>query len=47
MVETVLVPGLANTYQLRDELNVIYFLDLENNSPAYPWAFKLEQHGLF
>jgi hypothetical protein len=33
--------GLCNKYQLRDELNIIYFLDLEKELPKWPWAFKI------
>lgn len=40
-VETIVEAGLSNDYMLRDELNVIYFLDLEKSMPAWPWAFKL------
>lgn len=32
--------GLSNRYQLRDELNIIYFLDLEKSMPEWPWPFK-------
>ena len=39
-VETIEEEGLCNKYQLRDQLNVIYFLDLEKSMPAWPWAFK-------
>lgn len=38
-VEILLEEGISNKYQLRDELNIIYFLDLENNTPQWPWAF--------
>lgn len=39
-VETIIIPGLCNDYKLRDELNIIYFLDLEKSMPEWPWAFK-------
>lgn len=32
--------GIAEHYQQRDEMNIIYFLDLEKNLPQWPWAFK-------
>ena len=38
-VERIKEPGLCNTYQLRDELNIIYFLDLEKSMPEWPWSF--------
>lgn len=40
-VEVVVENGVANNYRLRDELNIIYFLDLEKHIPKWPWAFKL------
>lgn len=40
-VEMVVEPGLCNDYRFRDELNIIYFLDLEKALPKWPWAFKL------
>ena len=46
-VETMITLGISNRYQLRDEMNIIYFLDLEKSMPEWPWAFKIEQHGLF
>jgi hypothetical protein len=41
-VELVVEPGLANDYMQRDELNIVYFLDLEAALPGWPWAFKLK-----
>jgi hypothetical protein len=40
-VEIIIEAGLCNDYMMRDELNIIYFLDLEASMPAWPWAFKL------
>lgn len=42
-VELLVEPGLSNDYKLRDELNIIYFTDLEKTMPAWPWAFKPNQ----
>jgi len=39
VVETIIEPGLSNDYKLRDELNIIYFLDLEASMPKWPWPF--------
>lgn len=39
-VEIIIEQGVSNTYQFRDELNIIYFLDLENSLPKWPWNFK-------
>lgn len=48
-LEIIEEPGVSNRYQLRDEMNIIYFLDLENTRPKWPWAFKTKevQNGLF
>ena len=40
IVETVIELGVCNDYKLRDELNIIYYLDLQESLPKYPWAFK-------
>ena len=39
-VETIIEDGLCNNYKLRDEVNIIYFLDLEKSMPEWPWPFK-------
>lgn len=48
-VEVIMEVGISNRYQLRDEMNIIYFLDLEKNSKPWPWPFKMKgvQDGLF
>jgi hypothetical protein len=40
-IEIIIEPGISNTYQLRDELNIQYYLELEKNIPKWPWAFKI------
>lgn len=50
-VELIKEEGLSNNYMLRDELNIIYFLDLEKTMPKWPWPFnetnkKFEGFGL-
>ena len=45
-VEEIIEPGLSNDYRHRDELNIIYFLDLEKSMPEWPWAFKVKKKGL-
>ncbi len=40
LLEVIEEPGVSNKYQLRDEMNIIYFLDLEKSLPAWPWPFK-------
>lgn len=42
-VELIIEPGLANDYIQRDELNIIYFLDLEKTMPEWPWQFKAQK----
>jgi len=42
IVETIIEPGLCNEYKKRDELNIMYFLDLEKSIAPYPWAFHKE-----
>lgn len=39
-IERVIELGLCNEYKQRDELNIIYFLDLEKSMPKWPWPFK-------
>lgn len=47
-VEIIVEAGISNIYQLRDEMNILYFVDLEKSMKAYPWAFKKEvTSGLF
>lgn len=38
-VEVLVEKGVSNMYQLRDELNIVYFQDLERFVPAWPWKF--------
>jgi len=44
-VELILEEGLSNSYKKRDEMNIIYFLDLEKSIPAWPWPFKKSKTG--
>jgi len=39
-VEVIEEPGICNKYQLRDEMNIIYFQDLERSMSEWPWPFK-------
>ena len=39
-IEIIIEPGLCNDYKLRDEMNIIYYLDLEKHIPEWPWAFE-------
>jgi hypothetical protein len=46
LVETIIEAGVCNDYRLRDEVNIVYYLDLEKHFPKWPWAFKLNQKEL-
>lgn len=48
-VEIIIEAGVSNRYQFRDEINIMYFLDLEKSMPEWPWAFKKKevQKGFF
>lgn len=41
LVEIIEEEGVCNRYQLRDEMNIKYFKDLEQSMPEWPWPFKL------
>jgi hypothetical protein len=47
IVETIIQKGLCNTYQMRDEINIMYFLDLEKNLPKWPWPLKIKKIRTF
>ncbi len=40
LLEIIEEEGVANRYQLRDEMNIIYFQDLEKTMQEWPWPFK-------
>jgi hypothetical protein len=40
LVETIIESGLSNNHELRDQLNLQFYLDLEEKTPAYPRAWK-------
>ena len=42
LLEIIEEPGISNKYQLRDEMNIIYFQDLEKSIQKWPWAFKVK-----
>ncbi len=39
LLEIIEEPGLCNKYQLRDEINIIFFQNLEKALPEWPWPF--------
>jgi len=42
LLEIIEEEGVSNRYQIRDEMNIIYFLDLEKSLPDWPWPFEKE-----
>lgn len=40
LLEIIEEDGISNNYKLRDEMNIIYFQDLEKTIPEWPWPFK-------
>ncbi|MCK9524313.1 MAG: hypothetical protein M0R49_00075 [Limnochordia bacterium] len=47
LVETIEEEGVCNRHQLRDEVNILYFLALEKALPAWPWRFATKKSGGF
>jgi len=49
LMEVIVEPGLCNVYQMRDQINIMYFLDLEKSLPEWPWSFKRKEvvNGFF
>ncbi len=39
-LEVIIEPGISNKYELRSEVNILYFLDLEKSIPEWPWPFR-------
>lgn len=39
LVEIIVQKGLCNSHELRDQINLQYFLDLENSIPPWPWPW--------
>ena len=38
--ERVIVPGLSNDHKIRDQFNLMYYLELEKSIPPWPWAWE-------
>ena len=38
--EEIVESGICNSYPLRDEINIQYFLDLEKHLPEWPWKWR-------
>lgn len=46
-VEVIVDKGLCCDGELRDKLNLIYFLELEKNQPKWPWRWESRRLNLF
>ena len=46
-VEKIVDKGLCCDGEMRDRLNLIYFLDLEKHQPKWTWPWKLHKEQLF
>jgi hypothetical protein len=41
--EVMLIPGLCNDDKLRCEINALYYIDLAESMPTWPWAFRVDK----
>jgi hypothetical protein len=46
-IEFSVVPGLINSHVVRDQANLLYYLDLEKYQQPWPWAWKKRTGRLF
>ena len=46
-VERVLIKGVSNDNVMRDTLNAIYYQDLSNSVPKWPWSLRIKKGGFF
>lgn len=44
LVETIIEKGVCNHYKDRDEINIIYYIDLEKSFPEWPYKFKSKRN---
>lgn len=42
-IEVIDEVGLSNSHRQRNEINILYFQDLANSLPEWPWPFKIKQ----
>lgn len=40
IIETIHVPGLSNSYQMRSRINALFFRELGEHIPKWPWPWK-------
>ena len=38
--------GVSNTHYLRDQINMLYYIGVQNSMPEWPWAWKPRRPGL-
>ncbi len=46
-VEIIIKAGVCNSYQIRDDINLYYFLEMEKQVPSYPWSWSIKTKRLF
>jgi len=46
-VEIIIEKGVCNFHEIRDDLNLYYFLDTERNIPEYPWSWGIKTRRIF
>jgi len=46
-VEVVIEKGLCCNHEMRDSLNLLFFLNLEKHQRPWPWAFTMRKNNLF
>lgn len=46
-VEIIIEAGLCNDYRIRDDANLIYFLEMEKQVPKWPWSWSNRTRRLF
>ncbi len=47
LVESVIEKGVSNDNVMRDTINAMYYQDLGESVPEWPWALKIKKSGFF
>jgi len=42
--ETIIEEGVSNNHLLRDEINMLYYLNVEKSMPPWPWRYTPKTH---
>jgi hypothetical protein len=45
LIEKRIEDGVSNNYKNRDEINVLYFMELQSRLPRWPWKFQRKDLG--